>query len=39
MEIQQIMNLKNLYFSWLLQWARLKRLLGGAAEAVILLAA
>ena len=39
MEIQQIMNLKNLYFSWLLHWARLKRLLGGAAEAVILLAA
>ncbi|HIX86453.1 MAG TPA: potassium transporter, partial [Candidatus Parabacteroides intestinigallinarum] len=33
------MNLKNLYFSWLLHWARLKRLLGGVAEAVILLAA
>ena len=32
------MNLKNIYFSWLIYWGKMKGLLNGIAEAIILLA-
>ncbi len=32
------MNLKNIYFSWLIYWGKMKDLLNGIAEAIILLA-